>query len=137
MTPLRGAAFARHLVAIELRHSHIEDCDVRSYALGRVQGRVAVLCDIDFISLNLEQQLQAHGGIMVVVGKKDPTRGQRRHTPGSPLLRGCKQTQPMSARVNAELAPPAQAGTTGFNRTAVQLAEALHQCEPDAKAAFR
>ena len=38
VTPLRGAAFARHLVAIELRHSHIEDCDVRSYALGRVQG---------------------------------------------------------------------------------------------------
>jgi integrase len=31
VTPLRGAAFARHLVAIELRHSHIEDCDVRSY----------------------------------------------------------------------------------------------------------
>jgi len=41
VNPLGGAAFARHLVAIELRHSHIEDCGVRSYALGRVQGRLA------------------------------------------------------------------------------------------------
>src|SRR5882724_12573131 len=72
LAPLLVPGRARNIVAVEIRHSDIENDDIGTVLSAQLQRLIARMGDDDLMAAELQQHAHGVGGIAVVVGYEDP-----------------------------------------------------------------
>jgi len=55
------------LIPAQLRHTDIEQCNLRTKRLGEVEGCAAIMSDANLMASHLQQHREAFGGVLIVV----------------------------------------------------------------------
>jgi hypothetical protein len=66
---------AAGFVAIEFGEADIEEDDMRVAVEGKLDGLLAVVCGVDFMSFEAQEECHAFGGVAVVIDDEDAQAG--------------------------------------------------------------
>src|SRR5690242_8637451 len=119
-TPARAPDALRQLVAVEFRHSDVEEKRIRLKPACEIESLASRMRDADLVTGRLKESGKSRRAVAIVVRHEQPQRlrrlGRRRPFIGIAGVRGAAERQP-----NHELASLPHASAVRADSTAVQL----------------